>query len=186
MENEVVNEAVVTEQPIAEEVVETTEPVSQVKAGDKTEPNLLLASLQEEREKRRLLEEELSALKANSNTDEVFSDEGRLLQQKIASLEEKIEMKELIEKNPALKDKSNEFNEFKRQYPGVSVDKLAKLFLSENDLTESVQPRKGLEKASGGGRVQPKEGMTADDVSNLRNTNFRKYMQLVKEGKIVV
>ena len=173
-EKEVVNEVPVTEETVVEET-------TQVEPGEKTDSTLLLKSLKEEREKRRLLEEEL--LKLNKSQEaEVFSDEGLALQRQIKELEGVIEKKEIIEKFPELKDKQDEFEQFRKDYPGVSVEKTAKLFLSENDLIE--KPRKGLEKVSGGMRTPQQTGLSSEEISKLRSTNFRKYSQLVREGKI--
>lgn len=185
-EEDVVKTGVVTDtETITEEVTEVVE--EPVKPGEKTDSALLLKSLQEEREKRRLVEEKLLALENQSpENNDVFSDEGKLLKQEISSLREKIEVKELLDQYPAIKDKSAEFNEFRTEYPGIPVDKIAKIFLAEKGLLEPHAPRKGLEKPSGGGKSIPTGEMTTEEVSNLRNNNFRKYMSLVKEGKIKV
>lgn len=178
------------EAPVSQE--EEVQEAQPVKAGDKTEPNLLLKSLQEERERRRLLEEELQALKQSTTETDIVSDEGKILKSNISSLESEIKaikeekvLSELQSKFPALKDKSAEFNEFRRSYPGSNPESVAKLFLVENDLLETP-PRKGLEKATGGGRVVPQSGMSPSEIKDLRETNFRKYSQLVKDGIIKV
>lgn len=178
-------------EPVMPEIGEGEQPQAPV-AGEKTDSALLLKSLQEEREKRReaeaeklRLEEQLLA-KNTLDDDDVFSDEGKALQHQIVSLNEKLELREVGEKYPVLKDKVSEFNEFRKNYPNIGMEKIAKLFLSENDLTETVTVRKGLEPVSGGSRQAPQTGMSSDEVSNLRNTNFRKYSQMVREGKIKV
>ena len=190
-----VNQVPVSEEPVAVEPAQVT---SEVKPGDKTEPNLLLKSLQEERELRRVeqekrleLEAQLLALQSVPDPD-VYSDEGKALQQEISTLkgqvqaitEEKV-LGELIAKHPAIKDKLSEFNEFRKDYPSDKLASAAKLFLAENDLLE-VPVRKGLEKSSGGGRTAPQQGMTEAEVKTLRETNFRKYSSLVKSGAIKV
>ncbi len=167
---------------IAQESEDKTEETPQEVAGSKTDSALLLESLREEREKRRELEQKLQEKELDS--PEVFSDEGKALQKQILALQEEIKLKDALAKFPALKDKTDEFAEFKKSYPGVGTDQVAKLFLSENNLIEAPAPRKGLEKTTGGSRIAPKTGISKEDVESLRTTNFRKYMQMVKDGKL--
>lgn len=154
--------------------------------GTKTDPALLLKSLKEEREKRRLLEQELDSFKKTPESDDIYSDEGKVLKKEIQTLNERIEVKEIIEQFPQIKGKYSEFMEFKRDYPGISTERVAKLFLSESGLATPKIVRKGLEKASGGSREATPQGITTEDVANLRTTNFRKYSQMVREGKIKI
>jgi len=167
----------------SQEEVATTETVEEVQAGSKTPPNLLLESLQEEREKRRRAEQALLELQTQGS-DDVFSDEGKALQQKIDSLNEKLELKEIREQFPVLKDKSSEFSEFRKDYPGIGLEKVAKLFISENNLSEAPATRKGLERSSGGGRIPVDTGQSEEDVAKIRTENPRKYREMLKEGKI--
>lgn len=169
-----------TEQPVVEEVTETA-------PGAKTEPSLLLASLHEEREKRRILEAELAAERARSviAAPEVFSDEGRMLQGQIQSLQEQLAVKDIIAANPALRDKTAEFDAY-RQSPenaGMSLQTAAKAFLVEKDLMQSPA-RKGLEKASGAGRTPVQTGMTAEDIDNLRVNNYNEYARRIRSGTL--
>lgn len=168
-----------------DEIVEEGDKTPTTQAGDKTPPNLLLESLQEERRKRRELEQ-LLELKNKTDDDNVYSDEGRLLKQEINALNEKIALKELAETFPALKDKLSDFNEYKREFIGVPVEKVAKLFLAENNLLENPQPRKGLEKASGGIKTQPQIGLSQEEITDLRQNNGKKYYEMLKAGKIKV
>ena len=198
-ENTVVNQEPVTEAPVSEDVktqepeVETTEEVTpKVQAGDKTDPNLLLKSLQDEREKRRLLEEELEQLKSSAlSEDEVFSDEGKALKKQITTLTEKINsieedknLQAVYAQYPVLKEKSEEFNTFRAEYPRTKLENVAKLYLAENGLLEPA--RKGLEKTTGGPRIPPTSGMTAEDVKTLRETNFKKYQEMLSKGQIKI
>uniref|UniRef100_A0A6M3LCT4 Scaffolding protein n=1 Tax=viral metagenome TaxID=1070528 RepID=A0A6M3LCT4_9ZZZZ len=202
MENDkpVVNQEPVTEAPVSEDVktqepeAKTTEEVEpKAQAGDKTAPNLLLKSLQEEREKRRLLEEELETLKSSALSEEVFSDEGKALKRRIDALESTLTetkqenaKRELQLSNPIFKDKWEEFEEF-RQNPenkGMNMKTAAKAYLIENGLFEPA--RKGLEKTTGGPRIPPTSGMTADDVKTLRETNFKKYQEMLLKGQIKI
>lgn len=193
--NDVVKTDPVTEDPKTDAVVTPSEQ----KPGDKTDPALLLDSLHKEREKRRLAEEseqrareELARL-AQPPVAGPISDEGRYLKNEIDSLTQRLAAKERAEQlanvqstYPALKDKAAEFQSFlsNPEYSSMNIATAAKVFLVENDLLSSPQPRKGLESDTGGGRVVPTQGMTADDITNLRNTDFRKYSKMVREGKI--
>lgn len=122
-----------------------------------------------------------------------FSEEAKVLLGKISALEalastnaQKETLKTLETSHPALKDKSTEFETFRNDpvNAGMSMSTAAKAFLVENNLYEAPKPRPGVEKPAGGGRVPTPGKMTAEDVADLRNTNFRKYSQLVREGKI--
>jgi len=197
MEEEDVNIAPESQETATEEVAqdEETEVVTdvtsqpQVKAGDKTPPNALLESLQKERAKRKELEELLA--KQNSPDIEVFSDEGKALKSQIDALkaqltaqnEEKI-LSSVQAKYPAIADKMEEFNEFRESYPNANMDSVAKLFLVENDLLQPKTAPKGLERGSTGPRVIPKQGMTSEDVKDLRNKDYKKYMEMLMSGKL--
>ncbi len=169
-------------------------------AGTKTESALLLKSLQEEREKRRaqdekmaLLEEELSTLKSSHLTDaEAFSDEGKALEAKINSLRDEIVSlkndsaeRELKASNPIFKEKWQEFEEFRQlsENKGMNLRTAAKAFLVENGLLEPT--RKGLERTTGGKGTPSASGMTMEEIKHLRETNFRKYQEMVKKGQII-
>ena len=196
MEEEDVNIAPESQETVVEETTpEETEVVTdvtsqtQVKAGDKTPPNALLESLQKERAKRKELEELLA--KQNSPDIEVFSDEGKALKGQIDSLkaqltaltEDKI-LSSVQAKYPAIADKMEEFNEFRQSYPTANMDSVAKLFLVENDLLQPKAPPKGLERGSTGPRTIPKQGMTSEDVKDLRTNNYKKYMDMLVAGKL--
>lgn len=196
MEN---TQPVVNTQPTTEQPLDGTQPEIveiQPVAGSKTDSELLLKSLHEEREKRRILEEELKLAKESTvtvqATDEVYSDEGLALKKEISSLNEKIQLIEeekslekLYSQYPLLREKADEFKQYRQaEHPRAKIESVAKLFLSENDLLES--PRKGLEQPTGGTRTPFTSGMTADDVANLRKNNFREYQRLIKEGKLKI
>lgn len=195
MENEDVNLGTESTEPVVEETTpevtkEVTDVTSQpLKAGDKTPPNALLKSLQEERAKRKELEELLA--KQNSPDIEVFSDEGKALQSRIQKLEEQLTtaneeklLSSVQSQYPALVDKLEEFNEFRKSYPGANIDSVAKLFLVENDLLQPKTPPKGLERGSTGPRTIPKQGMTSEDVKDLRNKDYKKYSEMLMSGKL--
>ena len=188
--NEVVNS------PVTEDtVVEETQPEVQVQgtqAGDKTPSHLLLKSLQAEREKNKQLENKLSEF-ATLSDEETFSDEGRALQKEIQSLRSELTdvrgeltKKDLVISHPVLKEKWEEFEEF-RQDPensGMSLKTAAKAYLAENGLLGTT--RKGLEKQTGGTRTPPQSTPSAEDIKTLRETNFKKYSDMLSKGQIKV
>lgn len=196
MENtDVVKEELTISQPSeGEQQVEKQEVVAQPAPGSKTPPELLLKSLQEERKKREKLEEEKRIMEEEINnpetTDEVFSDEGKILERKISELnnkfiqiEEEKSLEKLFSQYPILKEKSEEFNEFRKtEHPKAKLESVAKLYLVENGFYEP--PRKGLEKTTGGTRTPMTSGMTADEIKTLRETNYKKYTDMLMKGQI--
>lgn len=153
-----------------------------------------LAALHEERTKRQELESKLKELETSTPPDsEVFSDEGKVLANKISSLESELSelktdntKKDLLTAYPVLRDKWEDFEVF-RQNPdnkGMNLRTAAKAFLIENGLLDA--PRKGLEKPTGGARTPPTTGVTPEEIAHLRTTNFKEYQRLLKEGKIKV
>lgn len=201
MENEeVVNTPLTTEQV---EETTTTEDVTkeevtpdEPKAGDKTPPNALLESLQNEREKRRELEEKIKQLETTSisSDDEVFSDEGLALKKEISSL--KTELAEIKNENvkqgvlnddPIVKEHSQEFEEFcsDPDNAGMSLATAARVFKVEKGLTGTT--RKGLEKPTGGDKQPVTLGkMSAKDAEKLRKTDFRKYKDMLQKKQLII
>ena len=202
-QNTVVNEEELTDSPVSEDEntqngeLEVKEEAPTPKAGDKTDPNLLLKSLQEEREKRKDLEGRLSELEgqlahnSSDDSDEVFSDEGKILKRELDRLNAKIAAREEVEslvaittKYPALQDVQKEFNEYRTKYPLVELESIAKLFLSENGMLN--QKRKGLERPTGGDKTPVLSGMTSQDAETLRKNNGKKYREMLKKGQIKI
>lgn len=184
-EETIVNEPVIEAEPV-EEVIETVTP------GSKTEPELLLKSLHDERDKRRELESELQRLKdVSENAGAVVSDEGIALQGQIAELkatirntEEKNTLQALESKYPALKDKASELEIYRLENPGMKLETAAKAFLTENDLLQAPKPRKGLETTNGGGRVPQKTGLTPDEIDEMRVNNYGEYTKRLRAGTL--
>jgi len=166
--------------------------------GEKTNSAQLLNSLQTEREKRRLAEEKIKLLEEeNTNSTSVLSEvseEEKALESELSSI--KSEVSALKEENtkkdlqlqyPVLKEKMAEFEEFRKSADnaGMSMQTAAKAYLAENGLLNA--PRKGLEKSTGGEKpAAPLGKMTAQDVKTLREGNYDKYRQMLKEGKIII
>lgn len=162
-------------------------------AGSKTPDTQLLAALKEEREQRKALQERIKQLEnptPASPEEEVFSDEGKTLKKlldqqnvEIRALKEEKEIEKVLSSFPDLRGATAEFNEFRASYPGVSLEKTAKLFLHEKGLLDAPA-RKGLENPSGGSRTPSTTGLTQEDVKRLRETQPRRYQKMVMEGKI--
>ena len=177
----------------AEPVEGTKEEATSSAPGTKTDSSLLLKSLQEEREKRRILEEKVNILESSQvpSDADVFSDEGKMLKKEIASLNQKItsieeekNLEKLYSQYPLLKEKAGEFTEYRSaEHPRAKLESVAKLFLVENGLLESPV-RKGLEKTTGGSRTPTTIGMTPEEVDTLRKTNFRKYKEMLMKGQL--
>lgn len=160
--------------------------------GSHTDSALLLKSLQEEREKRRLLEEELEKTRSLPS-GEAFSDEGKLLEKKIKDLESTIvdiknseSKRELQGVHPILKEKWSDFESF-RELPdnkGMNMRTAAKAFLIENGQMDT--PRPGLENPTGGPRLPVTPAMSAEDVKELREKDPRKYREMLEKGQIKI
>lgn len=181
------------EQPPEPEAPVEPPPEAAPAPGSKTESELLLVSLQQERAKRRELEAALAAREASENPDGIVSEEGKALESKISRLEatiastaEQAALQQLEATHPALKDKAAEFDLYRNdpENKGMALTTAAKAFLVENGLLTPPRARRGLEEARGGQRVPPKEGMSAEDVDELRLNNYREYSKRVREGTL--
>lgn len=141
------------------------------------------------------LKEKLDQLENQLGSDDYDTpDEERKLKKEIDSLRETVnalneknqqsEVEAIYNKYPVLKGKLEEFDSFKEQNKGMSLETAAKAFVIENDLLE--QPKKrGLEPARGGVKTVPSPGkMSVEDVKRLRENNYLEYKRLNDEGKI--
>lgn len=145
-------------------------------------------------EEKKALAAKVAELEALQNTDLEFLDPNDPVQKrlkevdaKLAQLEEREQLADVHSKYPALKDKREEFDAYRQDYPLTKLEVVAKLFLTENGLLDEPTKRKGLEKAGGGQRTTPQAGkFTAEDAKRLRETNFKEYMKLVRAGKLQI
>lgn len=180
--------------------VKTQDPASpeskpEVKPGEKTDPALLLQSLQQERLKvkdletaKTTLERELEVIR-NKPEPSAFSEEGKMLEERIDTLSDQIErlkdqnaVKDLVIEFPALKEKTAEFEEFRKKYPGVDLKDIAELYLTRSGLLSQAKKPKGVEPASGGTHQPPQKRWTPEAVTQLMQTNFREYKRLLQSG----
>ena len=159
--------------------------------GSKTPESNLLAALHEERRLRKELEDKLNNINTTTPSEEVYSDEGRLLADRIARLEarekaieEERENERVINQFPVLKEHSEEFKEFQKDFPRHKLENVAKIFLADKGLLEPS--RNGLEKPTGGSKNPPTSDMTKEDIKNLRETNFKLYKEKLTKGLIKV
>lgn len=153
-------------------------------------------ALEEERNKRKQIEEEVERLRSTPTEEqevEVFSDEGKALKGDINKLSEKLHLMERKEalrdaetEFPFLKDKKDEFQEFLTddENKRLSIRKAAQLFAAEKGLLGSDPQRKGLEKPTGGGQITPEPSYTAEAIADMMKNNYRLYEKLVRQGKI--
>ena len=174
---------------VAQEVA-IVEPTTLV-PGSKTPESNLLAALHEERRLRKELEDKLLQAETSilPDTDDVYSDEGKVLKTEISQLrdvvtrlEDEKQVERTIAQFPALKDFTGEFDSFRKEYPRHKLENVAKLFLTEKGIIGET--RIGLEKQTGGSKEPQKSGYTNDEIADLRKNNFKKYQQMLSEGKL--
>lgn len=177
--------------PVAPTVTPTSDGSTPGAPGSKTPSELLLKSLQEERDKVRKLEEEL----ANRPTSpgEAWSDEGKLLQAEIDKLKTTISSfeqtnikKQLQDSNPILKDKWNDFEVYllKPENKGMSISTAARSYLIENGMYDT--PRVGLETPSGGPRTPVTGALSAEEIKRIRETDPAKYRDMLEKKQIII
>ena len=105
------------------------------------------------------------------------------LEAKIDSIEEEKNLERLFNQYPLLREKGAEFKEYRLlEHPRAKLESVAKLYLVENGLLEPT--RKGLENPTGGQRTPMTPDMTSDDVANLRNTNYKKYKEMIQKDQL--
>lgn len=164
--------------------------------GSNTPESNLLAALQEERELRkeesrlrREAEDKLRQLGADPSQPSYISDEGKQLKSEVdsvrgelAQIKDERALDALFIQYPLLKENVDKFRAFREsEHPQMKIESVAKLFLVENGLLESQ--RVGLENPTGGDRAPvAKNGMSPEEVSNLRQNNWPKYQDLLSKG----
>lgn len=108
------------------------------------------------------------------------------LKSELSEIKQKLQKSEVIESYPVLKESWQDFEEFRQlsDNKGMNMRTAAKSFLIEKGLLET--PRKGLEKPTGGGHEPISSEMKTEDVKTLRETNYRKYLELIRKGQLKV
>ena len=113
-------------------------------------------------------------------------------EKRLRQLEEKAAWDEdyskVLKKYPDLAKYGEEFKEEAYKHPkSVDLETIAKSFLfgkTPEPAPEPEYPKPGLEKPTGGTGQAPSIGMTLGDITRLRETDERRYIKLVREGKI--
>lgn len=140
--------------------------------------------LKKEQEERERLQAELETLKANTGSSEPGDERVGKLETELSDLKTKLYKAEVLESYPILKGMWSELEEF-RNHPdnkGMNLRTSAKAFLVEKELLEPQ--RKGLERQTSGPRTPLTTGMTSEEVSQLRTTDFKKYSDMLRKGQI--
>jgi DNA phosphorothioation-dependent restriction protein DptG len=140
--------------------------------------------LKKEEEKRAKLEARIIELESITVPSTVEDEELKKLKDELSGIKGKIVKAEVIEAHPQLRELWSDFESF-RELPdnkGMNTKTAAKAFLVEKGLLEPV--RKGLEKPTGGDRTPLSSGMSADEVKTLRQTDYKKYREMLKKGQI--
>lgn len=108
------------------------------------------------------------------------------LKDDVSELKAELGKSKVLERYPDLKDLWNEFEEFRAdpENKGMNLNTAAKAFRVEKGLLEPR--REGLEKTTGGKPVSVSSGMSVEEVTKLRNTDYKKYREMIKKGQIKI
>lgn len=142
--------------------------------------------LKKEREAREAAEAELARLQGNHVPSSLDDDKMTKMESDLADIKAREARREVIEAHPQLKDLWNDFESFHAEpdNKGMSLKTAAKAFLTEKGIL--ISDRKGLERPTGGDRAPIVSGMSADEVRTLRETDYKKYREMVKNGQIKI
>ncbi len=131
--------------------------------------------------------EELRAQLAGNSTPVEYEDEVvSKLKNEVSDIKGKLAKSEVLESYPQIKELWNEFETFRNapDNKGMHLKTAAKSFIVEKGLLEPQ--RIGLEKPTGGGHAPISSGMTSEEVKKLRETNYKEYLRLLKNGDIKI
>lgn len=181
---------IIQEETEVEEVPLTPEQIADLQRAAEVSSQNYERAKKAEKEKKELQEriaQYEAQLETDVDPDNVIIQKVNELAQKLNQIETEKQLDSVQAKYPSLKEKEEDFIVFLQQYPGVALESVAKLFLSENGMLETTPKRKGLVEARGGQRVAPSTGkLSAADVKRLRETNYPEYMKLIKSGKLQI
>ena len=106
------------------------------------------------------------------------------LTQKVSDMGKKLAENEVKKLYPQLEEVWQEFELFKDEdeNKGMSLKTAAKAFVIEKGLSGTT--RKGLEKPTGGPRVPVSSGMSTEEIKKLRETDYRKYVEMLNKEQI--
>lgn len=119
-------------------------------------------------------------------TSEVDAEELGKLKSDLSEIKGKLSKSEVLDAYPIIKEHWDEFEKFREldENKGMNLRTAAKSFLIEKGLLEPT--RKGLEKPTGGTHAPVTTGMSAEDVKHLRETDYRKYTDMLTKGLIQI
>lgn len=121
-----------------------------------------------------------------STPDPVLAGKVQTLESEVSTLTEKLTKADVVKTYPQL-DLIWADLETYRQDPankGMSLATAAKAFMTEKGLLDPQ--REGIERPTGGPRVPPQSGMTNEQVKHLRETDYRKYSEMLQAGQIKI
>tara|TARA_R110002096_G_scaffold421051_1_gene626529 strand:+ start:231 stop:830 length:600 start_codon:yes stop_codon:yes gene_type:complete len=185
--------------PVVEEVKEVKEEASTVETQEDSISKDDLADLRSKAaassqnfERAKKAEEEAKNLKDELQDNQVLptvdTEEESELKSEIATLKARANKSDVIDRYPEMKEVWDKFEEFRTdpENKGMNMNTAAKVFRTENGLASPT--RKGLEKQTGGDRVQisTNNKMTPDEAKKLRDTDWKKYREMLKKGQINV
>lgn len=178
-----------TEPIIPSAIPPVTPPVKTVTLTQEELDDLEFRASQSSQNFERLKESEARRKELETLLDPALSDPERndgALAAQVAELTAKQTRSDIIEAYPVLKDVWTDFDSFRQSdaNKGMSPMVAAKAFLIEKGLLEPS--RAGLEMPTGGSRVPTSPGMSSDDIKKLRETDYKKYRDMVKKGLIKI
>lgn len=108
------------------------------------------------------------------------------IKNELAEIKAKLAKTEVQEAYPVLKGSWKDFEDFRDEEDnkGMNLRTAAKAFLVEKGMLEPT--RKGLEKPTGGQKAPVTSGMSNDEIKHLRETNYRKYTEMLMNGQIKI
>lgn len=135
-------------------------------------------------ERAKKAESEVKELREQLQVNEVPSEDESTVHQELSEIKAKLNKSETVELYPVLKELWTDFEEYhdNPDNKGMNMKTAAKAFLVEKGLLEPQ--RKGLEKPTGGTRAPISVEMKPEDIKILRETNYKKYYEMIKKGQI--
>lgn len=145
---------------------------------------------EDQRRRAEKAEQEAKELQSRLSSNNVLLEEGTddkessRIKNELAEIKAKLAKTEVQEAYPILKDSWKDFEEFREleENKGMNLRTAAKAFLVEKGMLEPT--RKGLEKPTGGQKTPTSSGMSTDEIKHLRETNYRKYTDMLMKGQI--
>lgn len=134
------------------------------------------------------LEQRLSHYE-NNNPDLSTGEEDDVtdLKKRVTAMQKQLDKAAVLDAYPQLKAVWDDFERYhaEPENQGMNITTAAKVFVVEKNLTDTPQ-RIGLEKSRGGDRQPIPTGMSAEDIKKLRETDYKKYLDMVKKDKIKI